>query len=182
MKLIKKLLLPFFPDSKYLRTKWWHRLTKVLTVAWTGIAVLIIVISLVFFPYQRVIDYIKAPNKVYKITDSKTNNYTYMEASELGKLVKQKYPKFNKYRDEIAGMVIFDTDYKTEAESILDSIFNQGNYSHFKPDTKNDIKNQLLLNFVLPIGALISIVIPIIVYRVFLYIVLGNIWRPEKNT
>jgi len=84
MKLLKRILLPYFPDSEWLSKHWWHRLAKTLYCTTTSFAILILSI----FIYIQIVK--PAIGYVVCISDRRTP-----AINRLVREVRAIYPEYN---------------------------------------------------------------------------------------
>lgn len=75
MIMVKKILL--FPESNYLRGKWWHRLSTVIFWFWLALTVIFTVKTLVIHPYHSCIDTKYSNYSEPLDLDCGTNAYNY---------------------------------------------------------------------------------------------------------
>lgn len=181
MNKIQKIILPFFPDNSKLQKHWWHRFTKVMSLAFTCICYIFIVINIFNFSYDNFKAYTIAPNHVYTIRDNTTGQKISLGSDELGKEAK-KIDSLKFLNDNDAGNIIFNSkeiknnNSEEIIETVIQSRIKSGTVS-FIPFSKGQIRSELVTETIQLVILIILVFLPAIIYRIVLYIVTNNSWR-----
>ena len=171
-----KILLPFFPDNEYLRSKWWHRFVLVIAVLFSlisiSLAVLLTVTSLKEFSEFTQIQRIGQDLELEELKEIRKEQLnirtgetrwipTGFSIGDLGKIVKGKYSQFSKYDDRLLGRAVL-----CKYPSYKDRI-------NYYADCGYDWELPASLVLVFFLGAFGAN----IVYRVLLFIFTNNNWK-----
>ncbi len=182
MKLIRKILLPFFPENTWLRNHWWHRLSLTISYLWVGFWGVLGLIILYFFvttttsSYQHVQQNIHLRQEIQTLLNQQNRQWDYDSAYKNDgfsyEQVLQYLTTHNKQTDSDSN---FQYDYWNKQQR--DSRY----YGQFIGDKNTDSGTQLRIDFtlffvfILFIG--IGVFTPNLIYRIILFITTNNSWR-----
>lgn len=176
MQKVVSILLPFFPNSNYLREKWWHRLVLVISSFLSVIAIFLfllclknwIVSCLEMYKVNKLgkelnTEIIHKTNSSLEVSGREVYNfkrdYTH---EEYGEKVKQDFVRFDKYKSELIGKAAVH-NYPKLRELV--------EYSPL--DYRPPWNSVVLAGIFITLG----IIIPNIIYRTFLYVITAGEWQ-----
>lgn len=174
---MRRILLPFFPENNYLQTKWWHRLAITIVSIWNVLAI-ILIIGTSYTIGSYALNYLNATSEpLIQITNNKTMESKNITYEDLGKITKQRFPEYNDIQDEILGKKIYQKyieNKSVEMESILNENWNQMiSFGMSKDQLLQTITGYLPFWLL----SLLTFLIPTLIYRLILYIALGDWWQ-----
>lgn len=177
---IRKLILPFFPDSKWLRNRWWHRLSLVISYLWVGFWGLLTIIALYPFISTNIDSYlgvqknIQLRQDIQNLLNQKNIKFDYDSAYKAG----------YSYEEILQYINSSPQDQQQLSQKLEQS--NQPRDWLRLSGKQNDNGTQFNVDFPPFIIFLLLIAIgvftPSLIYRIFLYIATNNKWREIKES
>jgi len=163
MKKLRKILLPFFPDSAYLRKYWWHRLA--LTIFFV-INIALLATSLWF-----------GTAAVQSLRHQDMLSFTYDNPD---------------FYNSITGMAIYNSQSEfTRMNKLLGKVDKMvGNEPGFVPDPHYNSYQGYLSKYYLTLALFTGIAalvfalllfIPSVMYRIILYVATNNNWKGKNE-
>lgn len=195
MKSAKTLFhfVPFFPKQKFLEKHWWHRLAKVV-VAISSFFLFSGVLLGIYSFVILLLTFILPRDSVVYIDKPDLSSGKYVEKKELISKIRTLHPYFFDIDDEkileysfsfleIRARQISPFNSKEEEEAVK-ALSDEKTYYKFKESKfNNPVLKERLENtdFFSLFVLLVSIgIFPVVVYRILLYIFIGDLNKKEK--
>ncbi len=176
MKQVLKSIPPFFPRSKFLTDKWWHRLSLVISYIWLGFFGFLGLVLLYFFITTTTTSVIQVQTNIslrqdiQNLLNQQTRSWDYESAYKRGVSYENTLHYLKTYDKSVDSF-----DPKSIGATEIDSSF-----IRYDNGTQLNIEYWLLLASLLFLS--IGILVPNLLYRVFLFIVTGNKWRNKSKS